>query len=26
VKLTTLPPFCRIISVEPSTIDFIVKK
>jgi YbbR domain-containing protein len=26
VKLTTLPPFCRVISVEPSTVDFIVKK
>jgi len=26
VKLTTLPPFCRVISVEPASIDFIVKK
>jgi YbbR domain-containing protein len=26
VKLTTVPPFCRVISIEPSTVDFIVKK
>jgi len=26
VKLTTLPPFCRVISVDPPNVDFIVKK
>ena len=26
VKLTTLPPFCKIVSVDPPNIDFIVKK
>jgi len=26
VKLTRIPPFCKIISVEPQNIDFIVKK
>jgi len=26
VKLTTLPPFCKIVSIYPPNIDFIVKK
>jgi YbbR domain-containing protein len=26
VKLTRVPPFCKVISVEPQNIDFIVKK
>ncbi len=26
VKLTRIPPFCKVISVEPQNIDFIVKK
>jgi len=26
VKLTRIPPFCKVINVEPQNIDFIVKK
>lgn len=26
VKLTRVPPFCRIVSVEPANIDFIIRK